>query len=199
MDSTSETKVVRNITSDSIGNISVYFVPPITTTYMQWGETGLIIFFIIGLFGLITYLYIYMNINDYQMRLNIMSYGSMFGFDPQEKFEKFITDTQAEAISVAMGTINKSTDTLNRAIGRMDDNSTRLTQRLASDNKTTSNAVDNLGKTIQDNVGKLGGIIDKLGGVLTLNSYMKDGAIKTTQVPPGSSYSGPGYKTPSSS
>jgi hypothetical protein len=184
--------IVKNIASDSIslGNISVYFVPPITTTYMQWGETGLTILFIIGLFALISYLYIYMNINDYQMRYNVMTNGLLFGFDPQEKFRQFITDTQAEAISVALGTINTSTDTLNRAIGRMDDNSTRLTQKLAADNKTTSNAVDNLGKAIQENVGKLGGILNKLGGVLTLNSYMKGGAIKTTQLPAGSSYAG---------
>lgn len=184
--------IVKNITSDSIasGNISVYFVPPITTTYMQWGETGLTIFFVVGLFALISYLYVYMNINDYQMRYNVMTNGLLFGFDPQEKFKQFITDNQAEAISVALGTINTSTDTLNRAIGRMDDNSTRLTQKLAADNKTTSNAVDNLGKAIQENVGKLGGILNKLGGVLTLNSYMKDGAIKTTQFPAGSSYSG---------
>jgi hypothetical protein len=184
--------IVKNIASDSIslGNISVYFVPPITTTYMQWGETGVTILFIIGLFGLITYLYVYMNINDYQMRYNIMTNGLLFGFDPQEKFRQFITDTQAEAISVALGTINTSTDTLNRAVGRMDDNSTRLTQKIAADNKTTSNAVDNLGKAIQENVGKLGGILNKLGGVLTLNSYMKDGAIKTTQLPAGSSYAG---------
>jgi hypothetical protein len=193
MSLTPEKQDIKNITpSDNLGNISVYFVPPITTTYMQWGETGLIIFFIIALFGLITYLYVYMNISDYQMRLNVMTNGTLFGFDPQEKFKQFITDTQAEAISVALGTINTSTDTLNRAIGRMGDNSTRLTQRLANDNKTTSNAVDNLGKSIQENVGKLGGIINKLGGVLTLNSYMKDGAIKTTQIPPGSSYTGTG-------
>jgi hypothetical protein len=159
---------------------------------MQWGEASLIIFFIVALFGLLTYLYVYMNISDYQMRLNVMTNGLLFGFDPQEKFHQFITDTQAEAVSVALGTINTSTDTLNRAIGRMDDNSTRLTQRLAADNKTTTNAVDNLGKSIQENVGKLGGIINKLGGVLTLNSYMKDGAIKTTQIPPGSSYAVPG-------
>jgi hypothetical protein len=184
--------IIKNITPDSVvsGNISVYFVPPITTTYMQWGETGLTIFFIIGLFALISYLYVYMNINDYQMRYNVMTNGLLFGFDPQEKFRQFITDNQAEAISVALGTINTSTDTLNRAIGRMDDNSTRLTQKLAADNKTTTNAVDNLGKAIQENVGKLGGILNKLGGVLTLNSYMKDGAIKTTQVPVGSSYAG---------
>lgn len=200
MSSPPETQIkdVKNITTtDTLGNISVYFVPPITTTYMQWGEAGLTIFFILGLFGLVTYLYIYMNISDYQMRLNVMTYGSLFGFDPQQKFTQFINDTQAEAVSVAMGTINTSTNTLNSAIGRMDDNSTRLTQRLANDNKTTSNAVDNLGKSIQENVGKLGGIIEKLGGVLTLNSYMKDGAIKTTQIAPGSSYSGPGStKTP---
>jgi len=190
MSSTPENSIVKNIPStDTIGNISVYFVPPITTTYMQWGEASLTIIFIISLFGLITYLYVYMNISDYQTRLTVMSYGNLFGFDPQKKFTEFITDTQSEAISVAMGTINTSTDTLNRAIGRMDDNSTRLTQRLAADNKTTSSGVDNLGKMIQDNVGKLGGIIDKLGGVLTLNSYMKDGAIKTSQIAPGSSYS----------
>lgn len=189
MSATPEKQDIKNITpSDAFGNMSIYFVPPITTTYMQWGEAGLTIFFIVALFGLITYLYVYMNISDYQMRLNVMTNGSLFGFDPQEKFTQFINDTQAEAVSVAMGTINTSTNTLNKAIGRMDDNSTRLTQRLASDNKTTSNAIDNLGKSIQENVGKLGGIIDKLGGVLTLNSYMKDGAIKTTQIAPGSSY-----------
>lgn len=189
MSSTPEKQEINNINpTNSLGNISVYFIPPITTTYMQWGEAGLTIFFIASLFGLITYLYVYMNISDYQTRLNVMTYGSLFGFDPQKKFTEFITDTQAEAISVAMGTINTSTNTLNKAIGRMDDNSTRLTQRLAGDNKTTSNAVDNLGKSIQENVGKLSGIIEKLGGVLTLNSYMKDGAIKTTQIAPGSSY-----------
>jgi hypothetical protein len=184
--------IVKNIMSDSIGsgNISVYFVPPITTTYMDWGETGLTVLFIIGLFWLISYLYVYMNINEYQMRYNVMTNGLLFGFDPQEKFREFITDSQAEAISVALGTINTSTDTLNRAIGRMDDNSTRLTQKLAADNKTTSNAVDNLGKAIQENVGKLGGILNKLGGVLTLNSYMEGGAIKTTKLPAGSSYAG---------
>jgi len=197
MDPTSETK--NNITPETLGNISVYFVPPITNAFMQWGEASLIIFFIVALFGLLTYLYVYMNISDYQMRLNVMTNGLLFGFDPQEKFHQFITDTQAEAVSVALGTINTSTNTLNRAIGRMDDNSTRLTQRLAADNKTTTNAVDNLGKSIQENVGKLGGIINKLGGVLTLNSYMKDGAIKTTQIPPGSSYAVPGLSgTPGS-
>jgi hypothetical protein len=191
MSSETEKEDIKTITpsSEINGNISVYFIPPITTMYMQWGETSLTIIFILGLFGLISYLYIYMNIHDYQNRLNVMTNGMFFGFDPQERFKKFITDTQAEAIAVAMGTINTSTDTLNRAIGRMDDKSTRLTQRLANDNKTTTSAVDNLGKMVQENAGKLGGILEKIGGALTLNGYMKDGAIKTTQIAPGSSYS----------
>ena len=53
------------VTPEATGNISVYFVPPITTNFMQWGESILVILFILALFALISYLYIYMNINDY--------------------------------------------------------------------------------------------------------------------------------------
>jgi len=175
------------VTPEATGNISVYFVPPITTNFMQWGESILVILFLLALFALISYLYIYMNINDYQTRISIMTNGYLFGFDPQEKFKQFISDTQAEAITTAMGSIAKSTNTLNTSMNRMDDQSTRLTQQVSNDTKNTSTNIDNLGKMIQDNVGKLGGILEKLGGVLVLNGYMKDGALKTTQVAPGSS------------
>ena len=183
--SSQETEIT--LKPETAGNISVYFVPPITTNFMQIGESSLVIFFIIALFALLSYLYVYMNITDYQTRISIMTNGYLFGFDPQEKFKQFITDTQAEAINTAVGTINKSTNDLNTSVNRMDDQSTLLTQQLSNDTKTTSTSIDNLGKMIQDNVGKLGGILEKLGGVLVLNGYMKDGAVKTTQVAPGSS------------
>jgi hypothetical protein len=128
--------------------------------------------------------------NEYQSRIDVMSIGNLYGVDPQQKFDQYIKNTQAEAIATAMGTIDKSTDTLNRAINRMDDKSTRLTRQLANDTKTTTNSTDSLGKAIQENVGKLGGIMEKMGGVLTLNSYINNGAIKTTQVAPGTT---PGF------
>ncbi len=174
-----------NITPDAPDNLSVFYVPPITTNFMQWGETLLVIAFLGFMFSIISVLYIYVNMNEYQSRIDVLSNGALYGINSQEKFKKFITDVQAESIATAMGTIDKSTDTLNRAINRMDDKSTRLTQQLANDTKNTSNNIDSLGKTIQENVGKLGGIIEKMGGVLLLNGYMTNGAIKTTQVAPG--------------
>jgi hypothetical protein len=181
-----ETQKTANINLESV-DISVYFIPPITTSFMKWGESILVIVFLGIMFSIISLLYINVNMNEYQSRIDVMSNGSLYGIDPQQKFEQYIKNTQAEALATAMGTIDKSTDTLNRAINRMDDKSTRLTRQLANDTTTTANSTDSLGTAIQENTGKLGGIVEKLGGALVLNSYMSNGAIKTTQVAPGSS------------
>jgi hypothetical protein len=167
-------------------NLSIYFVPPVTMSFMKWGECVLVILFLGIMFSIIVILYVNFNMNEYQARLDVISNGKLYGVDPQLKFEKYIKDTQAESIATAMGTIDKSTDILNRAVNRMDDKSSRLTRQLANDTKTTSTSMDGLGKAIQDNVGKLGGFMEKLGGAVTLNSYMSGEAIKTTRLAPGS-------------
>jgi hypothetical protein len=183
------TDQTANINLESI-DISVYFIPPTTTNFMRWGESILIVVFIGIMFSIISLLYVYVNMNEYQSRIDVMSNGTLYGVDPQQKFEQYIKNAQAEAIATAMGTINKSTDTLNRAINRMDDKSTRLTRQLANDTTTTTNSTDNLGTAIQENSGKLGGIMEKIGGALVLNSYMSNGAIKTTQTAPGGNQPG---------
>lgn len=189
MEPTKSTELAKEVAGEA-KDITVYFIPPLTTSFMKWGECILVIVFLIIMFSIITILYVCVNMNEYQSRIDVMSIGNLYGVDPQQKFDQYIKNTQAEAIATAMGTIDKSTDTLNRAINRMDDKSTRLTRQLANDTKTTTNSTDSLGKAIQENVGKLGGIMEKMGGVLTLNSYINNGAIKTTQVAPGAT---PGF------
>lgn len=184
---TEEKKPQENILKQDAVNLAIYFVPPLTTNYMKWGECSLVIIFLGIMFSIITIIYVNINMNEYQSRIDVMMSGKLYGIDPQAKFEKYIRDTQSESIATAMGTIDKSTDVLNRAINRMDDKSTRLTRQLANDTKTTSTTVDNLGKSIQENVGNLGGFMEKLGGALALNSYMTNGgAITNTKLPPGS-------------
>ena len=41
-----------------------YFVPPVTTMYMQWGETIMVIIFFLVMFVGLGYWYVYSNYSD---------------------------------------------------------------------------------------------------------------------------------------
>ena len=50
----------------SINPLIRYFVPPDDTLYMQWGQTIMVLLFLVVLFISIILIYIYSNLNEYQ-------------------------------------------------------------------------------------------------------------------------------------
>jgi hypothetical protein len=159
-----------------------YFVPPITGTFMQWGQTFMIFAFVAGMFLSIIYFYIRVNLDQYQNRISVIANATVFGLNPQEQFQKFIEDTQAEALTAAMSNIQTTSEDVNTNSYRLDDKTQRLTKQISMDiTNDTGKKITSLGKTIGDTIG---GILDNIKTGLskfTLNSSMSKGAVKTTQ------------------
>jgi hypothetical protein len=165
-------------------NPMLYFVPPIMGTYMQWGQVFIIFLFIAALFISIIFLYIYVNVGDYQNRINVIANATVFGMNPQDKFQNFIKSTQAEALAAAMNNIQTTSDDINVNAYRLDDKAQRLEVQIKNDvTDDRSKIITDLGNSISDKInGVLTGIQTGLAK-FTLNSSMKNGAITTTQSP----------------
>ena len=184
-----------------------YFVPPITTQYMNWGQTIMVLFLFLTMFLSIAYWYIYSNYSDYQNRISVITNAYLFGKDPQSEFEQYIKNAQASNISTAVNTIQSNTDDMINESSRLNHGTTRLAAQVSTELPKNQAETSNLGISILDNIAKLRASISKIGGAFMLNNYITDGAISTTQVrtsPVPSSYKAPStapapssYKAPS--
>ena len=160
----------------------IYFVPPVIGTFMEWGQTFMVLFFIVALFISISFVYIYVNVNDYQNRISVITNATVFGMNPQDKFQKFIRSTQAETLASAMNNIQTTSENINTNAYRLDDKAQRLTKQIATDvTDKTGKKITDLGNTISNSIS---GVLDNIKTGLaqfTLNSSMQNGAVKTTQ------------------
>ena len=170
-------------TTPDFNEAMVYFIPPVTTLYMKWGEAIMIFIFLAAIFITIIILYIYINLNQYQNRINVISNAALFGKDPQKMFTQFIKNTQAESIATAMNNIQTTKENLNTTTDRLDDKSTILSRQSGKDIPESKIKSTNLGISIQDSIAKIQDTISKIVGAITLQNYITDGAIKITKSP----------------
>ena len=161
----------------------LYFVPPVMNSFMQWGETFMILIFILALFVTILLLYVYVNIDQYRTRISVISNASLFGQDPQAMFQYFIQNAQVESIATAVNNIKSTTEEINTTTYRLDDQTTLLQQRVANDVPASNAGSTSLGISIQKGLSQISDMISKLGGAFVLNNYMNNGAVQTTQSP----------------
>jgi len=163
-------------------NPLLYFLPPLTNTFMLWGESATIVLFVLLLFVAIIMLYIYMNISNYQNNINLMANAYLFGYIPQDYFVKYIKNTQYEAIASAMDNIQTNSENINVNANRLGDNTTRLSRQMSNDvmnesNKKT-NQIGNQTKGMVDKI--LTGISDALKK-FNVSRYINGNSVTSTQ------------------
>jgi len=160
-----------------------FFVPPITTQYMQWGRTFMVIFFLLVMFVSIAYWYIFYNYSDYQSRISVITNAYLFGKDPQNEFEQYIKNAQASSLSSAVNNIQSNASEMISESSRLNMSANRLAAKVATDIPNNQAETSNLGISILSGIAKLRDTISKLGGAFVLNNYITDGAISTVMVP----------------
>jgi hypothetical protein len=159
----------------------IYFVPPSSPKYMEWGESILVIIFISLFFVSVLLIYINLNIDEYQNRISVITNGYLFGINPQEKFQKFITDSQMESIATVMNKIQSSKTDLDTTSYRLDDKTVRVSRQVAIDGKNNATPTADLGTTTFNHIKD---IISRLSGTLLLSGYSTPGnsnSISTTR------------------
>ena len=171
-----------------------YFVPPVTTMYMRWGETMMVILFFIIMFVGIAYWYVYSNYSDYQNRISVITNAYLFGKNPQMEFEQYIKNAQANSLGTAINNIQSATSEVVDESSRLNMSANRLAAKVAKDVPKNQAETSNLGISILGNIAKLRDTISKLGGAFVLNNYITDGAVATIKPPSAS----PMTKAPSS-
>lgn len=165
----------------TVSPMITYFVPPETTEYMEWGQTILVILFLAAMFISIILMYIYSNLNEYQNRISVITNAYLFGQNPEKKFQTYIQNAQAESLATAMNNIQSTNQNLNTTNYRLNDKANRLANQVAVDVPNQYAQSNNLGISIQKNIGEIRDTISKLGGAFMLNNYMSNGAVKTVQ------------------
>lgn len=162
-------------------NPIIYFIPPVLTTYLTWRETFIVLGFFGVMFLAIVYFYVYSNLNEYQNRISVISNATLFGQNPQQEFEKYIRNTQTEAVAAAMNDMRSSAENLNTSTYRLDDETKRLSKQVSVDIPNNNDKSNNLATSIQKNIDQVRDTVSKLMGTMVLQNYITDGAIKTTQ------------------
>tara|TARA_B000000557_G_scaffold259411_1_gene255213 strand:+ start:701 stop:1300 length:600 start_codon:yes stop_codon:yes gene_type:complete len=173
-----------------------YFVPPVTTMYMQWGETIMVIIFFLVMFVGLGYWYVYSNYSEYQNRIAVISNAYLFGKDPQMEFERYITNAQNNSLGAAVNNIQSATSEIVDESSRLNMTASRLANTVATDLPQSATETSNLGISILSNIAKLRDTISKLGGSFVLSNYIHDGAISTVKSPEQSSQSPSPVKAP---
>jgi predicted Zn-dependent peptidase len=173
----------KDAITDITNKAMIYFVPPVTDTFMLWGENIMILLFIALLFFIILIYYVYVNLNEYSTRISVISYASLFGKKPEEMFQYFIRNAQAESIATAMNNIQSTTENINTTTYRLNDQSTLLANQMNKDVPDSNAKSSSLGVSIQKGIAQIQDVVSKLGGAFVLNNYMKQGAVQTTQSP----------------
>jgi hypothetical protein len=175
---------MENLPSETINSLMTkYFVPPITTRYMQWGQTFMVIFFLLVMFISIAYWYVYSNYSDYQNRISVITNAYLFGKDPQNEFEQYIKNAQASSLSSAVNNIQSNASEMTSESSRLNMSANRLAAKVATDVPNNQAETSNLGISILGGIAKLRDSISKLGGTFVLNNYITDGAISTVKAP----------------
>jgi hypothetical protein len=178
------TEAITNPTRETLSKSAlIYFIPPVMNNFMQWGETIMVIVFILALFFVILLLYVYVNLNEYKTRISVISNAALFGQDPQSMFQYYIKNAQAESIATAMNNIQTTTQDINAETYRLNDKSTLLSRQMANDVPSSNAESNSLGISIQKGISQIRDTISKLGGAFVLNNYMNKGAVQTTQSP----------------
>jgi len=158
-----------------------YFVPPTTSIYMQWGQTWMVIGFLLVMMISILYIYVYLNLTQFQDRISVISNAYLFGSNPQEKFKQFIQNSQAESVATAMNSIQSTTDNANATNYRLNDKADRLAKQVSVDIPNSYTQTNDLGISIQKNIAQVRDTVSKLAGAFMLNNYITDGAVKTVK------------------
>ncbi len=171
----------QSSTVSNIQNVITLFIPPTTIGLMQWGQTFLILMFLVIMFVSIILVYVYFNMADYQNRINVISFAYLFGGNPQQQFQQYIKNTQSEIVANAMNTMQNATDQLNTTNSRLNYKADRLAKQVAVEVPNSNAQANNLGISIQKNIAQVRDTVSKLGGAFMLNNYITDGAIKTVQ------------------
>jgi len=165
-------------------NPLLYFLPPVTNTFMLWGESATIVLFVLLLFFAIIMLYIYININNYQNNVNLMAKAYLFGYIPQDKFVQYIKNTQHEAIAAAMDNIQTNAENINLNANRLDDNATLLSRQMSHDVMNKSNIKTNeIGKETKSMINKISNKISEALAQFNLSRYVKGSTVTTSQPP----------------
>ena len=173
-----------------------YFVPPTNLGLMQWGQTAMVVAFLLIMMGSILYIYVNVNLTQYQDRISVISSAYLFGSTPQDKFKQFVKNSQAESIATVMNNIQSTADRANIANSRLNNQAGVLAKQVSVDLPNSAAQTNNLGISIQKNIAQVRDTVSKLGGALMLNNYMTNGAVKTTQ--PAAASPGPASATSSS-
>lgn len=176
-----------------------YFVPPVTTMYMQWGETVMVLVFFLVMFIGLGYWYVYSNYSEYQNRIAVISNAYLFGKNPQMEFERYITNAQNNSLGAAVNNVQSATSEIVDESSRLNMTASRLANTVATDLPQSASETSNLGISILGNIAKLRDTISKLGGAFVLNNYIQDGAISTVKSPGQSSQSPAPANAPKSS
>jgi hypothetical protein len=130
----------------------------------------------------IIYFYIRVNLDQYQNRISVIANATVFGLNPQQEFQKFIENAQAEALTSAMSNIQTTSEEVNTNSYRLDDKTQRLNKQISMDiTNQTGKKITDLGKTIGDNIGGILNNIKKSLSQFTVKSSMSNGAVKSTQ------------------
>ena len=175
-----------------------YFVPPVTTMYMHWGETFMVIIFFLVMFVGIGYWYVYSNYSDYQNRIAVITNAYLFGKNPQHEFEQYIKNAQANSLGAAINNIQSATSEVVDESSRLNMSANRLAAKVAKDVPKNQAETSNLGISILGNIAKLRDTISKLGGAFVLSNYITDGAVSTIKPPSASPMTAtPSTRTPS--
>jgi len=177
---TSLSKEIGSI-SDKKNPLITFFIPPETSEFMEWGQTILVILFLAAMFISIILMYIYSNLNEYQNRISVITNAYLFGQNPEQKFQTYIKNAQAESLATAINTIQSTNQNLNTTNYRLNDKANRLANQVSVDVPNQYAQSNNLGISIQKNIGEIRDTISKLGGAFMLNNYMSNGAVKTVQ------------------
>jgi hypothetical protein len=189
---------MENLPSETINSLMTkYFVPPITTRYMQWGQTFMVIFFLLVMFISIAYWYVYSNYSDYQNRISVITNAYLFGKDPQNEFEQYIKNAQASSLSSAVNNIQSNASEMTSESSRLNMSANRLAAKVATDVPNNQAETSNLGISILGGIAKLRDSISKLGGTFVLNNYITDGAISTVKAPNSSQNASKNGSSPS--
>jgi hypothetical protein len=75
-----------------VNYVEKYFVPPTFNMYTTWSQAILVFIFLGFMFALVLYLYVYYNYNDYQTKISVIANAYLFGKNPQQEFQKYISN-----------------------------------------------------------------------------------------------------------
>ena len=154
--------------TETVEMLIKYFVPP-TSQYGKWGLVVGVFFMLLFMFLSILYIYVSLNYNDYYNRINVISRSNWFGKNPQIEFQKYISNTQADAISSAMNNIKTSNDNIINSANRINDSTSRLSKQVLTDLPSQSKDANTLGNIMKTQVDRL---INSVNNMIS-NIYVK--------------------------